>query len=51
MASSPSGKNLDISQVASEMGVTIINTNDLVQAIMARQSVLPPRKSRAEEMN
>lgn len=44
------GENLDISQVASERGVAITNTSNLIQAIMVGQSVLLLRESKVEEM-
>lgn len=49
MASSPSGWDLDISQVASEMGITITNTVDLIQTIRAGQSPLSPTEDRVDE--
>lgn len=45
-----SRENLDISQVASERGVAITNTSNLIQAIMVGQSVLLLRESKVEEM-
>lgn len=49
MAFSPSRVDLDISQVASEMSVTLWNTVDLIRAIRNEQSILTPKEGRVSE--
>lgn len=41
MASSPSEERVDLSKLASKMGVQITNTDDLVDAMRASKSCLP----------